>query len=1072
MEDSKKKPDWEIAEKIAENKLPSHCSLIPFDTIEKALDKVNFGEHKRNYDSPFYKTLNGKWKFNWVKKPRDRPQNFWKVDYDIDSWDEILVPSNWQRHGYGIPIYTNVKYPYSINTKEIPSIDHENNPVGSYRRNFTVPEWWLEEKRKIFLHFDGVKSAFYLWINGNYVGYSQGSMTPAEFDITDKLRTGENTIAVEVYRWSDGSYLEDQDMWRLSGIYREVFLYSTSQVHLRDFFIKTHFDERYNDSKLEVDVSVINYSETPVLGYKVNAIVFNTSKSEVCKITEDSIQIGPKSEIQMNLTDNISSPKQWSAEIPNLYQLVLVLTDNRGNIVEIETQRFGFRQVEIKNSQILINGKPIFFKGTDRHEHDPEKGRAVPVSRMIEDIKLMKQHNINAVRTSHYANHPIWFELCDEYGIYLIGEANVESHELRTIVPKSDPQWTDTCVQRMVRMVNRDKNHPSILLWSLGNEAGFGDNFKKMAQAARDIDPTRFIHYEQDYLCETVDVQSTMYSSIDKMEKFGKRKKIGKLEPHMYENMPVILCEYEHAMGNSCGDFQAYIDVFEKYPHLQGGFIWDWVDQGLKETDDNGIEYWTFGGDYGDEPNDENFCCNGLVRPDRKPNPHLYEIKKGYQSIKTTPLEHSHGKILVKNNYLFQNLNIFELVWQVLADGKSIQGGCIFDLDINPGEEKVIDLLIEKDFFENESNLNPGEEYFINLFFQLKTNQPWAPQGHKVASDQYKLKIESPPKESIKTDNMPDLHLKDGEKESIIIEGEDLLIQFNKINGQLEIYQYKDHNFILDPPKPNLWRAATDNDRRGRIDFFLGYFHPDFQDQYREFIGIDVLRIKNNIIQVTSKTLLADGDESDDIDYDDEGQSEYKTIYTIYGDGTIHIENSFYPKASCPRVGMSMKIPNKYRQVTWYGRGPHESYLDRKTSALIGHYSLDIEEFIHDYVMPQENANRTDTRWFALLDNDQKGLLCIGDQELSFSAWPYSQENLDEKRHINELHPRADFITVNIDIKQMGIGGMGCGSLPKQKFMIEPKLYTYGFSIIPYSLEMGEIEKMNRKRYPKSTRNN
>ncbi|MFX0138718.1 MAG: glycoside hydrolase family 2 TIM barrel-domain containing protein, partial [Candidatus Hodarchaeota archaeon] len=683
-----KRLDWENAEMIGQNKEPAHNTLIPYVDVESALEGIR-------EDSIYCKTLNGNWKFHWVRKPTDRPIEFYKIDYDIKEWDEIPVPSNWQMHGYGIPIYLNIRYPHSIRKKNIPNIDHEYNPVGSFRTEFTIPEEW--RGRGIFIHFDGVKSAFYIWVNGEKVGYSQGSMTPAEFNITNYLQKGTNILAVECYRWSDSSYLEDQDMWRLSGIYRDVYLFSVPKVHIKDFFAYSIFDEKYEDAIFKIRVKVRNYGSINVDNVKVEISLLDDEKnfigSEILMSDIISIDVNTEKTIEMQI--KIEKPNKWSEEMPNLYDLILKLRDSKADIIEVEHCKFGFRQVEIKDDGgFYINGQSIKFKGVNRHEHDPDHGRAVPYSRMLQDIKLLKQNNINAVRTSHYPNHPKWYELCDKYGLYIIDECNLESHGLRDILPKSDPQWTNACVARMVSMVERDKNHPCIIMWSLGNEAGMGDNFKRMKEAALKIDSTRPIHYEQDFENEISDVLSYMYYPSYILDKLIRNKKYGfygktkKLKEGIVK--PYMLCEYAHAMGNSLGNFQEYWEVFEKYPNAIGGFIWDFVDQGLRKKSEDGKEFWGYGGDFGDPHNDNNYCINGIVLPDRTPNPALHEVKKVYQNINVIPIDLIKGKVRIFNNYNFKLLNFADVRWEITANGKKIQEGKIERINMNPKDSEEV----------------------------------------------------------------------------------------------------------------------------------------------------------------------------------------------------------------------------------------------------------------------------------------------------------------------------------------------------------------------------------------------
>jgi beta-galactosidase len=624
MEKKDVKPpyDWENCQMIGQNKEFAHNTLIPYPDIDSISNEPQ--------QSPYYKLLNGNWKFNWVKRPEDRPKDFFRNEFDVSEWSEILVPSNWQLKGYDIPIYLNINYPPSINMKIIPSIDHEFNPVGSYKTDFIIPDNWQE--REIFIHFDGVKSAFYLWINGEKIGYSQDSMTPAEFNITRFLIKGKNILAVVVYRWSDGSYLEDQDMWDVSGIYRDVYLFSTPKLHIRDFFVYSDFDTNYIDAILKLRIKIHNYSETEVTRAKIEILMLDGNKNIIDispLMISDTFIVEPLNEIRLDLETNIKNPKKWSVETPNLYQIIFILKTINGEIIETETCKFGFRKIEIKNSQILINGQSILFKGVNRHEHDPDTGMAVSYESMLQDIILIKQNNINAVRTSHYPNHPKWYDLCDTYGIYVLDECNLESHGVRETLPGSKPEWKEAVIDRMIRMVERDKNHPCIFMWSLGNESGFGDNFKEMKKEALKIDPTRPIHYEGDPELIVSDVFSFMYPDPENLEKTGNfmtvqgSLSLPPLPPEKYKEKPIILCEYVCSAGNATGALKDYMDIFEKYKNVVGGFIWDFADKAYRKMDGNGNEYWAYGGDFGDVPNDKNALIDGIFLPDRKPNPAL-----------------------------------------------------------------------------------------------------------------------------------------------------------------------------------------------------------------------------------------------------------------------------------------------------------------------------------------------------------------------------------------------------------------------------------------------------------------
>ncbi|MFX1314953.1 MAG: glycoside hydrolase family 2 TIM barrel-domain containing protein [Promethearchaeota archaeon] len=1048
----KKKIDWENSRMIGQNKEPSHNTLIPYQDLEAAL-KGN------NEASIYFKSLNGDWRFNWVKNPSNRPIDFYKVDYDISEWDEIPVPSNWQLYGYGIPIYSNSKYPYSIKKKNIPSIDHEYNPVGSYRKEFTVPSIW--DEKEIFIHFDGVKSAFYLWINGHIIGYSQGSMTPAEFNITKYIRGGSNVLAVEVYRWSDGSYLEDQDMWRFSGIFRDVFLFATPKVHVRDFFLYCNLNETYSDAILKIRAKIRNYGENIKENHKIELVLFDKDYKIVNSeaLVDHVITIKSNAEVVINMVVDVKNTMKWSAETPYLYAILLVLKDNYDEILEVESCKFGFRTVEIKNSQILINGKPIIFKGVNRHEHDPDYGRAIPFERMVQDIKILKQNNINAVRTSHYPNHPKWYELCDEYGIYVLDEANVESHGLRRKLPKGKSKWTDAVVDRMVNMVERDKNHPCIFMWSLGNEAGFGKNFIKMKQAALNIDPTRPIHYEGDYKLKVSDVFSTMYTTPKILAKSGQLLKVRQhgiyrpVTPKIYKDKPRILCEYAHAMGNSLGNFQEYMDVFEKYDNCIGGFIWDFIDQGLHKTSSDGKEFWAYGGDYEDEPNDKNFCCNGIVLPDRTPNPALYEVKKVYQYIKVYPINLLDGKVRIQNKYNFISLEFVDIIWELLANGVKIQEGKLPKLALGPNREQ--NFIIPY----NKPDLEPKTEYHLTIKFILAEETLWAEKGYVIAWDQFKLPFNPQKSQKLDIKSIPHLNI-EYFNEFIYINGYNFKVVFNKNTGVIDIYEFNGEELITSPILPNFWRAPIDNDINvlhhiSKLKRIVYRWKGVVYRRRVKDVTTNHLNISTYRISVSSKMPF--------------GKTLYKTVYRIYGTGDILIRNSFIPRKDMVRFGMQFSIPKQYNILTWYGKGPHETMWDRKTGAAIGIYSGYVEDLIHNYVRPQENGNRTEVRWAALTNMKESGLFIsdIGGTLLNISAWPYTMDDLEKANHIHELL-RRERITVNVDYKQKGVGGDRLGLLDLHKeYKLKKNIeYAYSFRLRPYTKEMGYLNSIYKLDFP------
>ncbi|MHA2035253.1 MAG: glycoside hydrolase family 2 TIM barrel-domain containing protein [Promethearchaeota archaeon] len=1050
--------DWENAEMIGQNKELAHNTLIPYQDLETALS----GKRK---NSIFYKSLNGDWKFHWVKRPADRPHNFYEFQYDVDNWDEIPVPSNWQMHGYGIPIYLNVKYPRSINIKDIPKIDHEYNPVGSYRTEFEIPHEWIN--RDIFIHFNGVKSAFYIWINGKKVGYSQGSMTPAEFNITNFIQKGKNLLAVEVYRWSDGSYLEDQDMWRLSGIYRDVYLFSIPKVHIRDFFVHCEFDEDYKNAALKTRMKVRNYGSNNVDDYKAEVSLLDEEKNYIGAeiLMFDTFSIKSDREVIAEMQIRIENPKKWSAEIPNLYELILTLRNSKDEIIEVEQCKFGFREVKIgKDGGFYINGQSIKFKGVNRHEHDPDHGRAIPYDRMLQDVLLLKQNNVNAVRTSHYPDHPKWYDLCDQYGLYVIDECNLESHGLRDILPKSDPQWTDACVDRMVSMVERDKNHPCIIMWSFGNEAGMGDNFKEMKDAALEIDSSRPFHYEQDFNNEVSDVLSYMYYRSYFLERMVKNKEYGeynqlkKIEEGIEKSF--MLCEYVHSQGNSLGNLSEYWDIFEKYPNVLGGFVWDFIDQGLRKRSEDGKEFWGYGGDFGDDRNDRNFCINGIVLPDRTPNPALHELKKVYQNIKVIPVDLIKGKVKVVNKYNFKCLDFVDPKWELTADGKKIQEGGLKRLDYKPGDS------IDTDVPFNLTEIKPDTEYHLKIVFLLNEDTKWAHKGHILAWDQFKISypslrlqfddsniLTSPTETEIDINELKNLELEEIETD-FIIKGESFKVIIGKESGVIESYIFNNIDLISSALTPNFWRAPTDNDRRDFRREQDKSYDRSWKEASKNRVTskIEFKQIKPQVIRIKVEFTVINSEEP------------LKTEYIIYGNGVIIVRNEFTPTKRMIRFGMQTSIPKEYNKMTWYGRGPHETMFDRKKGAIVGIYSDFVENLIHPYVRPQENGNRTDVRWVTLTNNNGNGLLISdkGGTNLSISAWPYSMEDLESAKHNHEL-PRRDFITFNIDYKQCGVGTFWY----HRKYMLQgDQKYNYSFLLRGYMRDMGDITKIVRKKLP------
>lgn len=1041
--------DIENPKMINQNKEDGHVIALPYDDFQAALC-LNPSKYKLS--------LNGNWKFKWIMGIKNIPSNFYCEDYSVDSWAHIEVPSVWQLKGYGKPYYIAFDYPPALSKRKrhIPKIDQNLNEAGLYKRTFILPKHF--ENREVFIYFGAVKSAFYLYINGKKVGYSQSSMTPSEFNITKYLREGENTIAVEVYRFSDGTYLEDQDMWFFSGIYREVYIYSEPKTYIRDFFSRCTLDNNYEDAELFIDCYIKNTlnenMSTTVEAYLVDCASKNAETSKL--ISNRLLTVSANNEVCISLIAHIKNPKKWTAETPDLYKLVLLLKNDRDEIVEAKSIQCGFKTVEIKDEKLLINGKPIMLKGVNRHEFDPDHGWAVPKERYHEDFKIMKRNNINAIRTSHYPNDPYFYELCNEYGFYVMDEADVETHGVRRKnVPGDNPLWTDAVVDRMERMVLRDRNHPCIFMWSLGNEAGYGSNFLKMKQAALALDTTRQFHYEGDFDISVSDVVSRMYPTMDMVDKLGKHEEIKisifdnilnklsadnkPLKPEQYIGKPVILCEYAHSMENSLGNFQKYMDRFEKYPNMAGGFIWDFVDQSIRKVEAEGTVKWLYGGDFHEEITHRYFCANGIVAADRTPHPALYEVKKVYQEIKVSPIDLLSGVIKIHNKYCFIDLNNFRLYWSITENGIEILQGIVENLELGPKQSQ------EYELGYSLSELNADSEYHILFSFRLKNTSAWAEEGYELAFDQFLIPNKKsfvnaePPQDNLTKDN--NLNVTET-KNRIIIQNDKISISIGTLSGGIESLNYGFGELIHSPLIPNYWRALTDNDK--------GYanFKPEL-----EKILIDTSWKKAcKTRKVEKLQLLKQPDQVSIILHQSvkNCSGEVLTEFKINSSGEIHVKHSLTPKKNMYRIGMQMAMPKEYENITWFGKGPHENYIDRNTGAKVAIHTGGVKELIHNYMRPQENGNRTEVRWLCIDNKDGRGIKIkdTSNTFLNISAWPYSQEDLEKAQHIYEL-PDRNFNTFNIDYTQCGVGGdlPGVANLHEEFKIHKGIRYEYSFVI-------------------------
>jgi beta-galactosidase len=1234
------------------NAEPPHATLMPYAGLGEALaaDRTH---------SPFRRGLDGDWKFKYANRPADRDTGFYKTDVDDSSWKTMPVPSNWQLHGYDHPIYTNITYPWwgangQDENAQPPFAPTRFNPVGQYRRTFTVPANWT--RRQTFVHFEGVKSAFYLWVNGQKVGYHEDSYVPGEFNITDYLKPGANQIAVEVYRFSDGDWMEDQDMIRLSGIFRSVYLFSTPTVHLRDFKLDTPLKDGYTNADLSVTASVRDYGATDTGRYTVETALYDAQHRPVwSEPLDQTVDLGSAKagqDVTVHAAKDVRAPKLWSAEQPNLYTAVLRLRDPAGKVIETLSSRVGFREFALKDGLMRINGKPISLRGTNRHETQPDRGSAVNRADMVKDITLMKRMNINAVRTSHYPNNPTWYELADQYGLYVLDETNLETHGIRDNYPTSDPNWTAAVVDRAQQMVHRDKNHPSVIIWSLGNEAGGGSNFVAMHDWIRSYDTTRVIQYEGDNRPQVSDIRSHMYESPTTIENRAKDTS---------DTRPYIMIEYAHSMGNSTGNLKEYWDVIRSHPILQGGFIWDFVDQGLtwptpprkrltetgpatltaelgpsttfdkasglsgpavfapdkgldingsvtaeawvtpgsigghqpiiakgdtqyslKQTDNNleffiyaggswisattplpanwtghehhvagvfddaadtltlyidgeakatkttdrtpdsdsapialgtdadnpsrvfsghiraarvydraltapelattdrapsdaGVKFWfdaatahyseqkpadptylSYGGDWGDNPNDGNFESNGILPADRRPGGKAAEVKQVYQAINVSAgADVRSGVVTIKNENLFTNVNAYDGHWTLVTDGKPVQHGTLTAgrLDIAPLSSKTVTLPIHP-----PANPAPGSEYFLQLSFTTKAPTPWAARGFEVAKQQLPVNFGSPAVTPVPLDRVPHVTTANDD-DSITVNGKDFTVTVAKNSGVITSYKSNGVQLVKSGPAPNLWRATTDNDRGNGQPSRNGTWRYAGADRHVTDVTVKPVADQAVAINVTGTLPTST-------------PSAYTTTYTVFGNGEIKVDNTLHPGASSlpyiPEVGTMLSLPGQFKNIHYYGRGPDENYWDRNSASDVGLYSSTIAGQWTDYIRPQENGEKTDVRWVALTNDKGVGLLASGQPLLEFNASHFTPEDLSTgARHDYQLTPRDD-VVLRLNYRQMGVGGdnsWGAQTHDAYKLFTDHD-YSYTYRLHPLT---SVNQAMNTSRHPTAT---
>ncbi|WP_439183344.1 glycoside hydrolase family 2 TIM barrel-domain containing protein [Carboxylicivirga taeanensis] len=1033
---------WENQRVIQENKMEARATSYSFRTVSAA--------QSMDREQAEIKLLNGDWQFNFTPDSKQRSTDFVANNYDASEWSLIPVPSCWEMHGYGTPIYTNEVYPFTPNA---PLIDR-TNPVGSYIKEFELPEKWNNEQ--VIIHFGGVSSAFYCWLNGEYVGYSQGSRLPTEFDLTKYLKPGKNKLAVQVIRWSDGSYLEDQDHWRMSGIHREVYLMAQPNIHINDFFIRTKLNADYTGALFQVRPEVVAFKgeykdwnlEVNLYDHTGKAVLDSAMRMSVKSIinewypARDNVYFG-------RMEASIKEPRLWSDEQPYLYKAVLTLLDENGKVIEARSNHVGFREYTYNDKGVfLVNGQAVKLKGVNRHDHSDRGGKTMTREEMKRDIELLKLYNLNAVRTAHYPNDPYIYELCDQYGIYVMDEANIESHGYGGKLA-NDPSWNLSFMDRVIRMVERDKNHASIFSWSLGNESGCGPNHAAAAGWIRDFDPTRLVHYEgaqgqpthPDYIPLTskqwgvnyhstmanptdpayVDMLSRMYPSLEQLEALGSNSKLKR---------PVVMCEYAHAMGNSLGHLKEFWDIVYQYPIISGGFIWDWIDQGIRAEDEDGTVYWKYGGDFGDQPNLGNFCLNGIVNPDRSVKPQLQECKYVFQPVRIEAISAKEGKITIESLYNFISTSDYYFKWSVAEQGKVLRSGELDDFVLEPGQKEEVTLPLHKVKFSAD------KEYVLRVSMHQRNKTLYSEAGYEIAKQQFVI---APQAAAVSTTGAGTKGLVLTESdEQIVIGTKAFEIKWSKLTGEMTSYSYKGQELIEVGPQANFWRPQTDNDFRGWKSHKQSGIWNDLKDANAKVTvavdQIDAAGYQVSVTQVYSDSLNV------------------AINYSIDNQANVVVRLSVNMSEQMPmplRIGSELAISKSLQNMKFYGKGPWENYNDRAFAAELDVHSGKVEDFVHHYVTPQECSNYTEVRWLELTNNKGKGLRITGEQALSTSVWPWTADNLEQAKHINELE-EAEHLTLNVDLIQVGVGGTNSWSEKSktiEQYRIQPGNYSYTYKL-------------------------
>ncbi|BAX78843.1 glycoside hydrolase family 2 TIM barrel-domain containing protein [Labilibaculum antarcticum] len=1027
----------------AQNKFPSE--LENPEMVGRGKEKART-EFISNLDDNSVLSLNSKWQFNWVKNPAHRPIGFQESSYSTNNWDEINVPGNFEIQGFGVPIYVNTEYEFAdtraviteLEAPNPPHVPHDYNPVGSCRKTFTLPSGW--DHKQVYLRFSALKGAFYVWLNGQEVGMSKGSKTLAEFDITSYLKEGENLLAVQVFRWSDANYLEAQDFWRLTGFDRDVYLFAQPKLRIEDYAVITSLDDSFQDGVLDLKINLENKTgknKKVIVGYELK-----NAEGKLVLADEQEQSIDANSFNEFRFENKLKDVKSWSAEIPELYDLTILSKDKKGNVLESVKSRIGFRKVEIKDGLLLVNGAYVLLKGVNLHEHHPVNGHVMDEETLLKDLALMKGCNINAIRTSHYPHTKRFYELCDQYGFYVIDEANIESHGMgysRNVggTLGNNPQWIKAHLDRTQRMWERDKNHACIIIWSLGNEAGNGICFYETYSYLKNQDDGRIVQYEGAGKEWNTDVFCPMYPSIEYIGKYANSQPV----------KPLIMCEYAHAMGNSLGNLKEYWDMIEKHPALQGGFIWDWVDQGILQHDVKGEPYWAYGGDFGPEgtPSDGNFCINGVVFPDRTAHPGYFEVKKVYQHVKFISENLAEGKLTIQNNYAFLSLKEFQLKWRLEKNGLVQQEGTILCPDVKAGEESKIEL------YDQLSNLEVDAEYFLNVYLVKEDVDALYPAGHVYASEQFKVDFDEA--EPILSSVKGELQIKKN-KTSVLVFNDLFSVQFNHEKGQLVSWKSNGKEILENALEFNLWRSPIDNDYGNRLDKRCRIWR-DVKSRLK-VTNYDIERINSSTYSIRYQFDLSDEEGNNIV-------ANLSQTYLIQADGSVTIQQQMRKLdqnlPELPRFGLNFIVNQDFNHVKWFGRGPFENYWDRKTAAFVGLYQASVQDLYVPYVRPQENGNRCDVRW-AELSNSKTGQIIRMSTKTHFDFSMFHQFNSDfesaersdgrqkkgvkiKNRHINDIVKRP-FTMINLDDRQMGVGGDNSwGAKTHPEYQLEGDIFSF-----------------------------